>query len=452
MSGRRSGFTLLEVLLALGLGALLMAGLFAAMRIQTRIARDGGREIEQAQLARSLLEMIAADIRACQPPGGDAGSRLRQAAAEMPLAQWFLFGGSSPLDEETVPLPLEAASLDRSSVFSQEGTISLTRRRRLNLGIIGDDSHLILSPHRSGGDAVELLPLREESPTTGAAVPPYGVGDRPNPTATDRFGDEGEQPGRSGFARVAYFLVRDAESSLLRGSEGPEPLVEPSTDLTGSTSVAGNDRPAVTERFLPVGELESVYGLGRLEVGSPQSEAAFRYARFAMAQLQMETEADRSTDESGDAAIAGELEGEEPTLPEPSIPIHTSVRTELIAPEVKYLRVGYYDEGGRHARWQDNDSLPRAVAIEIGFLPDVTSDRAESSASEQSVDMEDQVESEIRDPSLGPRLRLYRLTVRVPAAPAGKMKPPSGDSADAVPEGFFGNGAVSGGLGGGATP
>jgi prepilin-type N-terminal cleavage/methylation domain-containing protein len=60
----RRGFTLLEVTLALSVGVLLLAALYVAVDVQLRHARAGRNIVEQATLARSLLNRMDADITA----------------------------------------------------------------------------------------------------------------------------------------------------------------------------------------------------------------------------------------------------------------------------------------------------------------------------------------------------------------------------------------------------
>ena len=60
----RNGFTLLEVLLAVGISMLAMAAVYAAMGIHLRFIEAGDNDVERAQLARAVLGRIAEDLRA----------------------------------------------------------------------------------------------------------------------------------------------------------------------------------------------------------------------------------------------------------------------------------------------------------------------------------------------------------------------------------------------------
>lgn len=61
---RRSGYTLLEVLLAVGIGLLLVAALYVALDVQMRYMQSGRQLVAEAQLARGVLNRIASDVRA----------------------------------------------------------------------------------------------------------------------------------------------------------------------------------------------------------------------------------------------------------------------------------------------------------------------------------------------------------------------------------------------------
>lgn len=59
---RRSGYTLLEVLLATAIGVLLLAAVYVAVDVQFSSAQSGRDMIEQSTLARSLLTRMGEDI------------------------------------------------------------------------------------------------------------------------------------------------------------------------------------------------------------------------------------------------------------------------------------------------------------------------------------------------------------------------------------------------------
>lgn len=59
---RRSGFTLLEVVLASAMALLLMAALYVGLDIQLRLAQAGRDAIEQATLVRAVVQRFNADL------------------------------------------------------------------------------------------------------------------------------------------------------------------------------------------------------------------------------------------------------------------------------------------------------------------------------------------------------------------------------------------------------
>ncbi len=61
----RSGFTLLELILAIGLTSLLMAAVYGAMSAYWNLALDSHEEIKRTQIARSLLKQLSRDIQSC---------------------------------------------------------------------------------------------------------------------------------------------------------------------------------------------------------------------------------------------------------------------------------------------------------------------------------------------------------------------------------------------------
>ncbi len=66
----RPAFTLLEVLLASAIAALLMAALYVGMDVQIRATQVGREAVDQSMVARSILARIAADVVSCVAPIG----------------------------------------------------------------------------------------------------------------------------------------------------------------------------------------------------------------------------------------------------------------------------------------------------------------------------------------------------------------------------------------------
>lgn len=62
-SSHQAGFTIIEVLCAVGLSSLLMAALYTAMSVYWTTAVESYDEIERSQIARALLRQMARDIQ-----------------------------------------------------------------------------------------------------------------------------------------------------------------------------------------------------------------------------------------------------------------------------------------------------------------------------------------------------------------------------------------------------
>jgi prepilin-type N-terminal cleavage/methylation domain-containing protein len=81
--GRRGGFTLVEVLVALGLSGLLLLGINAAMQHYWRLSTVGRIDAERMQIARSLNRRLALDLRSMlyeEAPAGSAASTASTSA------------------------------------------------------------------------------------------------------------------------------------------------------------------------------------------------------------------------------------------------------------------------------------------------------------------------------------------------------------------------------------
>jgi hypothetical protein len=103
---QRSAFTLLEVVLALSLAAALLGTLSTALYVHLQVVGTTRSQVEEAQLARTILRRIADDVRsAVRQPSKDAewqdvfsstGSSDAQSALSQGATGSSTSGGSSP--------------------------------------------------------------------------------------------------------------------------------------------------------------------------------------------------------------------------------------------------------------------------------------------------------------------------------------------------------------------
>ena len=69
-----AGFTLLEVILAMSLSIVLLAALYAALKLHLTFAQRGPEQVRKVQLARAVVERIARDVRAVVPQAAKESS------------------------------------------------------------------------------------------------------------------------------------------------------------------------------------------------------------------------------------------------------------------------------------------------------------------------------------------------------------------------------------------
>lgn len=102
-AGRRRGaFTLLELVLAFGLMVVVLGAIALSVDLHLRVAQLGRQQVEEAQLARVILQRIADDIRAAVPPQtadfeslARTLSGLLEGVDSLPLSEEQLLGRES---------------------------------------------------------------------------------------------------------------------------------------------------------------------------------------------------------------------------------------------------------------------------------------------------------------------------------------------------------------------
>lgn len=96
------GFTLLEVLLAISLTAMVLVAVSMAIDFHLRVLGSGRADVEEAQLARAVLQRIATDLRSAVPPSdASAGGYSGVSSGVSAGGQGGVSGGSSISQRES---------------------------------------------------------------------------------------------------------------------------------------------------------------------------------------------------------------------------------------------------------------------------------------------------------------------------------------------------------------
>lgn len=122
-AGRSCGFTMLEVILAIGLTSLLLAAIYSALDLYWKYTTIGQQQVERAQIARAVFQKFSQDLHSVT---------YMQKAAE---------------EEEESPS-------DSSETESEEVVIEVTNPDEAytngNIGVFGDAQSLVLHISRPG--------------------------------------------------------------------------------------------------------------------------------------------------------------------------------------------------------------------------------------------------------------------------------------------------------------
>ncbi|MCE9530176.1 MAG: prepilin-type N-terminal cleavage/methylation domain-containing protein [Planctomycetes bacterium] len=151
----RSGFTLLEVLLASLIATLLMAALYVAMEVQLRQANDGREVIERATLSRAIINRLTLDLTPsvtpprAKPKKGSSSSSTSSSS-------------TSSTTGSTSGTTTTGSTTDMSS--SMNTTEQVTSVIPLQAGVIGTEFQLVIyttrtpDPRENGMDTMNAVP------------------------------------------------------------------------------------------------------------------------------------------------------------------------------------------------------------------------------------------------------------------------------------------------------
>jgi len=201
-ASERSAFTLLEVVLALGLTLVFMAALYSALDVYRRFETAGQDSRERGQVARALFRKIEIDIRSAVLPGKPSAPISAGDDSDDDEND----DESNPSDEDDTVTTLK--TVDPAQAFSK-GTV----------GLVGDRETLVLNIVRPS------RPTMSSSPADASPLSPDGPAPLPSADAKS----------------VAYFLAVDGARGV-RGLVAPplNPETEILDDVQGLARLEGN--------------------------------------------------------------------------------------------------------------------------------------------------------------------------------------------------------------------
>lgn len=137
-SERRRAFTLLEVLLAAAIGALLMAALYVAVDVQLRHAQAGRDVVEHSTLVRALFARIVTDLTPTMAP-----------TVPLPASSSGGGGGGAAAATTATTSTSATGTTDSSTSSNQSATTATTSSVPVyNVGVQGETTRLVLSMSR----------------------------------------------------------------------------------------------------------------------------------------------------------------------------------------------------------------------------------------------------------------------------------------------------------------
>lgn len=340
----RDGFTLLEVILAMGLSFFLLAALYQAITMQTQYGEFAAAQQRRSQIARALLGRIAAEIRSLEPPAQAVPAPVSALASRALLARGGearpgiiplgpeAFGvapGASPRLGKLLHLGegiLSAGGGDGADLMQEEEGIAA--RDEGTPPILGTEAARLI------GTSSRLLLMERRIPTTLSIVEQYQRVEESGESDVGPLGPDAGDPARSrvsnpGSDRVVLYLMR------------------PNPDWDETANAEGDFE---NEETIPM-----YLGLVRQEIERPWSPGIELEARLQLAEI-------LDPRERGGAAERP-LAGNEADLAD-------YVHTHVVADSVTSIRFRYHDGTMWLDEWERDGALPAAVEITVSFDPE----------------------------------------------------------------------------------
>ncbi|MCR4412585.1 MAG: prepilin-type N-terminal cleavage/methylation domain-containing protein [Thermoguttaceae bacterium] len=184
---RRRGFTLLELLVAAGLSAVVLAGLWTMFSIFERLFTKAETQVERAQLARALMQQLADDLRSAIPDNVSVA-----ATGATSVRRFGLFGTREALQVDVLQITARPIGPPRAPERGLAQNDSLA-----------DELEELLSP--------DFLPQAPELRTVRYTFEP--------PDVEDALGDASASPGFSGLVRREFDWQTPADERDAAGED-----------------------------------------------------------------------------------------------------------------------------------------------------------------------------------------------------------------------------------------
>lgn len=315
----RSGFTLVELLIAMALMTLLMAGLWSMFGVYTRVLEKSERRVTRSQLTRSLHDQLREDLRTALAPAKEKESADKRTieSTSSSFLRSTAKNSFGDFDPTMSPSEFDDADDDLGMDTSLQSNLALEitddKWHDDRIEFFGNSHGLIIQSQLVDGSTVPGHELEESEHQIGFA----------NPTT-------------SSVKRTIYFYL-DPEDAASQGY--PSGLFR--MDFTNAEF-----------QLLPEQIDSSLIGL--LEVLQPEW---FREPEDARLQQEKQRE---EQDNLPLELSEDELREEENRF--------TNLRRKIdFLPEVKAFRLRYFDGRTWQSRWDARSLRSLPVAVEVSF-------------------------------------------------------------------------------------
>lgn len=351
------GFTLLEVVLAMGLAFFLMIALYQAITLQAKYSEVASAEMKEAHLARAVLLGIAADLRAVvvPSPATSAPVGTEPSLERTPGSPIVEDPGMAATNPEVASPGFENSPAPFPGLFSRAtGSGARAAHARSLLALFADQDFGamdtldtsrdvasepgLMQPERFGllGTSKRLLLLVARPGPHESFVERYrreksGMGNVSATAGDSWLGGKNQEPGQ---LRQVYYLMRPN-----REARGP-----------GSEMRLSGDEEDEPPRHL---------GLIRQELNYPFSPDARLEAKQQLERLLDISKAEEDA--------LSETSGEEFAVSAGEVPPEKMVSTRINGAEITAIRFRYHDGIEWLDGWDRDDDLPLAVEIALSF-------------------------------------------------------------------------------------